>query len=240
MLDAGDAAFVIEFGQKIDHRLFEKVTNTDRHIQQLHAAGLINGLIETVPTFRSLAVIFDPLVTRQQTILDTLVAHPQQPNTLDSRPRRQWQLPVCYGGDNGPDLNEVAHLTGFGVDEVITTHHSQVYTVYMLGFLPGYAFMGDLPDTLRLPRRTQPRTRVPRGSVSIANQLTGVYPWECPGGWHLLGYCPLPFFNAAHNPPALLRADDSVRFYPVSQPELITIEHDIAANRLDPQAFCKQ
>ena len=94
VLDAGDAAFVIEFGQKIDRRLFEKVTDTDRHIQQLHAAGLINGLIETVPTFRSLAVIFDPLVTRQQTILDTMAAHPQQTNAVDSRPRRQWQLPV--------------------------------------------------------------------------------------------------------------------------------------------------
>jgi len=237
ILAAGDAAFIIEFGQIIDRDLFAKVAATNRQLHQLHAHGLLDGLIETVPTFRSLAVIYDPLITSQRSIVDALATHPQPTDSEDTVPVREWLLPVCYGEQFGPDLDHVARLTGLTTSEVIQLHLSPSYTVYMLGFLPGYAFMGDLPEALRLPRRTEPRTRVPKGSVSIAKQLTGVYPWECPGGWHLLGYCPVPLFNASRQPPALLRVDDVVRFNAVSPAELATLQQDIDAQRLDPDSF---
>ncbi len=127
---------------------------------------------------------------------------------------------MLYGTEHGPDLESVASLTGMDVDTVVDLHASCTFSAYMLGFLPGYAFLGDTPKPLHLPRRSEPRLRVPAGSVAIAMQLTGIYPWESPGGWHILGNCPVPMFDAQASPPALLKAGDKISF-----------------NRIDRQTF---
>src|SRR5690606_19723136 len=143
------------------------------------------------------------------------------------------RLPVCYEGEAAPDLAAVAATLGIRVDELIAAHSGTEYRVYMLGFLPGFPFMGDLPAHLRLPRRAQPRVRVPAGSVAIATGLTAIYPWESPGGWHLLGRCPVPLFDARRAAPALLAAGDRVRFTPVSSAECRAIEAGLARGDID-------
>ncbi len=236
-LNAGDRAIIFEFGCAIDRRAFAQVCALDIHINALSEQGLLNGLVETIPTFRSLAVVFDPLITRHQEISNTLDAHPCQQDSDQKTKSRQWLLPVCYGTIYGPDIDDIARLSLLPTANVISLHQEQAYTVYMLGFLPGFAFMGDLPTPLHLPRKTEPRTRVPPGSVGIANQLTAVYPWESPGGWHLLGKCPVPFFNALNNQPSLLQANDTVRFQSVSDADLQLIEQDLANNRIHLTQF---
>ena len=138
-----------------------------------------------------------------------------------------------YGGESGPDLVEVAQLTELDEQEVIALHKGCEFTVYMLGFLPGFAFLGDTPKALHLPRRTEPRVRVPAGSVAIAMQLTGVYPWDSPGGWHILGNCPVALFDGHLDPPALFKAGDSVSFAPIDIDEHAEIRKQVSTDSFD-------
>jgi inhibitor of KinA len=218
-LDAGDGAVTVEFGSTIDTRLVDAVNAFDASITRAREAGALPGLVETMPTFRSLTVFYDPLATSRQRIesqLRPLLAAAPAENAAAGR---HWRLPVCYEGDAAPDLAEAARATGLSESEVVALHSGVDYRVYMLGFLPGFPFMGDLPEPLHLPRRTQPRVRVPAGSVAIATGLTAIYPWESPGGWHLLGRCPLPLFDAHRPAPSLLSPGDRVRFVPVPRAE---------------------
>lgn len=237
ILDAGDAALTIEFGSIIDPALLAEVNALDAAVLRRKQAGELPGVIETMPTFRSLTVFFDPLVTDRDAVLATLqplIAAAEHGSTTDGR---HWRLPVCYEGEAAPDLAEVAGAIGIGEDEVVALHSGTEYLVYMIGFLPGFPFMGDLPAPLRLPRRAQPRVRVPAGSVAIATGLTAIYPWESPGGWHLLGRCPVPLFDARRTSPSLLAAGDRVRFVPVSAQECRAIEAGLASAEIDPMQW---
>ena len=237
ILDAGDAALTIEFGSIIDPALLAEVNALDAAVLRRKQAGELPGVIETMPTFRSLTVFFDPLVTDRDAVLaalQPLIAAAEHGSTTDGR---HWRLPVCYEGEAAPDLAEVAGAIGIGEDEVVALHSGAEYLVYMIGFLPGFPFMGDLPAPLRLPRRAQPRVRVPAGSVAIATGLTAIYPWESPGGWHLLGRCPVPLFDARRTSPSLLAAGDRVRFVPVSAQECRAIEAGLARPEIDPMQW---
>lgn len=235
VLDAGDAAFTIEFGDRIDPALLAAVNALDAAIGHEHAAGRLPGLIETMPTFRSLTVFFDPLVTGRGALLDALQPCLEAAGHAAPAEGRHWRLPVCYEGDFAPDLAEVARTIGRSVDEVVALHSGTAVGVYMLGFLPGFPFMGDLPEVLRLPRRTEPRVRVPAGSVAIAGALTAIYPWPSPGGWHLLGRCPVPLFDVQRQSPSLLAAGDRVRFEPVSTVEFERLAAALQRGEIDPQ-----
>ena len=234
LLDAGDAAFTIELGDTIAPGLLARVHALDAAIAQHQAAGRLPGLIETMPTFRSLTVFYDPLVTHRQALLDTLTPLFEGADLTPAVEGRRWCLPVCYDRALGLDLAATAQTIGVSEDEVIRLHSGTEVRVYMLGFLPGFPFMGDVPERLRLPRRTQPRVRVPAGSVAIAGGLTAIYPWESPGGWHLLGRCPVPLFDATREAPSLLSAGDRVRFAPVSHTEYLKIEAASQASEIDP------
>ncbi|TMW75472.1 5-oxoprolinase subunit PxpB [Thauera sp. UPWRP] len=237
ILDAGDAALTIEFGSIIDPALLAEVNALDAAVLRRKQAGELPGVIETMPTFRSLTVFFDPLVTDRDAVLaalQPLIAAAEHGSTTDGR---HWRLPVCYEGEAAPDLAEVAGAIGIGEDEVVALHSGAEYLVYMIGFLPGFPFMGDLPAPLRLPRRAQPRVRVPAGSVAIATGLTAIYPWESPGGWHLLGRCPVPLFDARRTSPSLLAAGDRVRIVPVSAQECRAIEAGLASAEIDPMQW---
>jgi len=239
ILDLGDTAFTIEFGDRIDPALQARVSALDTALAAAHAAGRLPGVVEIVPTFRSLTVIYDPIATRRATleavVRDCLAA----PAAHESGTGRHWRLPVVYGGEHGPDLDAVARASGLNPAAVIEAHAGIDYVVYMLGFLPGFPFMGDVPPALRLPRRSEPRVRVPAGSVAIATGLTAIYPWESPGGWHLLGRCPAPLFDPSRKPPALLAAGDRVRFMPVTIEAMAGIEADLCAGRLDAQQWAQ-
>ncbi len=237
LLDAGDAAFTIEFGDTVAPALLAAVNALDSAIAREHSAGRLPGLIETMPTFRSLTVFFDPLLTGRIALIEAL--QPLFAAATQAAPvvGRRWRLPVCYEGDAGPDLDHTARTIGATVDEVIALHSGTEVRVYMLGFLPGFPFMGDVAPALRLPRRTEPRVRVPAGSVSIAGGLTAIYPWESPGGWHLLGRCPVPLFDASRESPSLLAAGDRVCFEPVPTAEYQRLEAALRAGEIDPMCW---
>jgi len=209
-LSVGDRALAVEFGNIIDRGLSREVLRLDRALRAAQPAGVI----ETVPTFRSLLVHYDPLAASRAD-LERLIAALLDRDGGGATGARLWQIPVCYAGEFAADLGEVARLTGHTPAEVIKLHSSVRYHVYMLGFLPGFPYMGDLPPELALPRRADPRLRVPAGSISIATTLTAIYPYQSPGGWHLIGATPIRFFEPARTPPSLLAAGDATLFDPI-------------------------
>lgn len=234
LLDAGDTALIIEFGDRIDRRLLAAVVAADQALTQAVVRGQLPGVVEMVPTFRSLTVIYDPLLCTRAELEPLIRAALLGSVAASSRRGRRWQLPACYGDQIaacGPDLEELAEACGLSPAEVVGLHSSGTYEVYMLGFLPGFAFMGDLPQVLARPRRSEPRVRVPAGSVATAGTLTAIYPWESPGGWHLIGACPLPLFSAAWPQAALLLPGDRVGLRPVDAAEYQALSEEAAAMR---------
>ena len=240
LLDAGDAAFTVEFGDTVDPALLAAVHALDQAIARAQGAGELPGLIETMPTFRSLTVFFDPLLTGRAELIGALRPLFDAAEHAPPVEGRRWRLPVCYEGEAGPDLADTAAAAGITVDEVISLHSGTEFRVYMLGFLPGFPFMGDLPERLRLPRRSEPRVRVPAGSVAIAGGLTAIYPWESPGGWHLLGRCPVRLFDAGRDSPSLLAVGDRVRFEPVSTADYQRLDAAMQAREIDASRWLAQ
>jgi inhibitor of KinA len=224
LLDAGDGALTIEFGDRIAPDLVARVRALDQVLEAALARGELPGVIETMPTSRS---ALDP----------ALSALLRQADQAPPAPGRRWRLPVCYGGEFGADLADVAAATGLAPDEVMQRHADTEVSVYMIGFMPGFPFMGDLPPSLSVPRRREPRLRVPAGSVAITGSLTAIYPWQSPGGWQLIGRCPVPLFDAGAALPSLLAPGDTVRFEAVAAPRLAELEAAIAAGELTAAAW---
>ena len=231
-LSAGDRALVVEFGDRVDRELSERVLRLDAMIRSSPPVGIV----ETVPSFRSLAVYYDPLLTSRgelQGAIEPLL-------DLGDNPRasaRLWHVPVCYEGEFAPDLAEVARLTGLRPREVVALHSGTRFHVYMLGFLPGFPYMGDLPAQLALPRRADPRLRVPAGSISIATTLTAIYPYESPGGWHLIGATPIRMFDPERPKPALFAPGDAVTFQPIGTAAYASIRR--AAENRNYEVECR-
>jgi KipI family sensor histidine kinase inhibitor len=199
----GDAAALVELGSRIDTAL-----NT-RAIGLAAALRKRRGVREAVPGYASVTLHYDPeQVTFDQLVTSTrnLVRQRSGPKT----PGRLHRIPVFY---DGPDLQETAERIGVPIPELIRLHTEPTYRVFMIGFVPGWAYLGPLPEKLRLPRRSVPRTLVPSGSVAIAGAQTGVYPLPTPGGWHLLGRTEVPMFLPDSDPPLLLRTGDRVKFF---------------------------
>jgi len=225
-LSCGDSALVVEFGTQIDRGLNDRVLRLDTAVR----AATIPGIVETVPTFRSLLVHYDPLLTDSaalRTAIERLLD--RQHDTPSAG--KLWRIPACYTPPHGCDLEEVARRTGLAAAEVVRLHSERRYHVYMIGFSPGYPYMGDLPAQLALPRRTDPRVRVPGGSIAIAGGMTAIYPVESPGGWHLIGATPLRLFDLAWSQPALLAAGDEVLFEPIDRAEFEEIRAAVAEGR---------
>ena len=221
-LSAGDRALVVEFGDRVDRELSKRVLHLDAIIRSNPPAGIV----ETVPTFRSLAVYYNALVTSRaelQRAIEPLLDSGDNPRAG----ARLWHVPVCYEGEFAPDLAQVARLTGLMPNDVVALHSGTRFHVYMLGFLPAFPYMGDLPPQLALPRRADPRLRVPAGSISIATSLTAIYPYESPGGWHLIGATPIRMFDPERPKPALFAPGDAVRFQPIDPTAFASIRRAV-------------
>jgi inhibitor of KinA len=243
LLAAGDTAITIEFGTAATRALSAQVLALDQRLAAAMAVpGALPGVIETVPTMRSLTVYYDPLVTSFAALSEAITPLLSMTATADAtgpdRPR-SWTLPVCYSPAMAPDLADVAATTRLTVDEVIRLHTATTYRVYMLGFLPGQAYLGDLDPGLHLPRRSTPRTAVPQGSVAIATSMATVYPLESPGGWHLIGRCPVRLFDALAANPVLLAPADTVRFRAIGEDEWTALSQASADGtwRLEPDVI---
>jgi len=177
------------------------------------------GLIEYVPAYTTVALYYDPLRAGYDHIRDAALRIAAQPSEATSLFQNVIDIPVCYGGEYGPDLEAVAAHHGISPDDVVALHQGSEYEVWMLGFAPGFAYLGGLPERIATPRRATPRVKVPAGSVGIAGAQTGVYPFESPGGWLLIGRTPLRMFDPMRTPPALLAPGDRVRFRAISPAE---------------------
>ena len=213
-LRSGDTALVVEFGDRVDLDISARVLS----LAGLIEAEAIPGVVEVVPTFRSLMVHYEPLALLHADLEQRLGPLIER-ITVEERPGRRWRIPACYDAEASPDLAYVAERTGLSVAQVIERHSATDFHVYMMGFLPGFPYMGGLPAELELPRRESPRLRVPSGSLAIAMTMTIIYSLESPGGWHLLGRTPVLMWDPRRTEPTLLAAGDKVTFAPVSRRE---------------------
>jgi KipI family sensor histidine kinase inhibitor len=204
----GDAAFTIDLGPSPNLLL----TRSIAALRVALDAAAPTGYLESVPGLTSLTVLFDPDATTQTRLQQEVQRCMMSANGLSAR-SREWHFPVCYDGDYAPDLGEVAAACAMTEAEVIAAHTARSYVVYLLGFSPGFPYLGDIDSRIALPRRRVPRPRVPAGSVAIATQYTAVYPQETPGGWHIIGRTPVSFFDVNATPPALVAPGDTIRFY---------------------------
>jgi inhibitor of KinA len=216
IVPAGDSVLVLEFEERIDATISAKAAAVADALD----AAMMPGIRDVVPTYRSVAVYFDPLQAVRTELTQTLEALASQPIPERTRARRTAiVIPVCYGGDFGPDLPGVAAAAGLTETEVVALHSGATYQVLMIGFMPGFAYLGTVDPRISVPRLTTPRPRVSRGSVGIARQQTGIYPGDGPGGWQLIGRTPVRPFDLSRSDPSLFRAGDDVRFIPVTRSE---------------------
>jgi inhibitor of KinA len=220
ILPAGDRALTIRLGDRIDAATLARV-----HAALERLAG-VRGITDLVAGFASLTVHYAPVAiapTRDESphaaLERELTGMLRDLDDASPLEARLVEVPVCYEGDHAPDLDVVAKASGLSPDAVVAAHTAPLYTVHMIGFVPGFPYLGGLDARLATPRRGEPRTRVPAGSVGIGGAQTGVYPIASPGGWHLIGRTPLVLFDPRRDPPALLRVGDRVRFRAVSRRE---------------------
>lgn len=215
-LPFGDAALLVEFGEAMS-------LETNRRVISLNDAILkagIKGVEELVPTYRSLLIRYDPLETSYEHIVfrvkDLEKTWECSAGNLDGR---KTIVPVVYGDEYGPDLGHIARVHGLTEEQVIRLHSGREYRVYMIGFVAGFPYLGEVADEIATPRLETPRLKVPAGSVGIAERQTGIYPREAPGGWQIVGRTPLRLFDPQREPPALLKPGDTVEFTSISQGE---------------------
>ena len=211
----GDRGLLVELGRGIDPAV-------NRRVKQLHriiARERPHGVVETVPAYASLLVVFDPLQASPEALKRHIIGLCDFEDAGPTEDRTVIEIPVVYGGEAGPDLDAVAAHHGLSREDVIGLHTGTVYRVYMIGFTPGFPYMGELPEALDTPRRDTPRTHIPKGSVAIAQRQTGIYPAVSPGGWQIIGCTPVALFDPRKETPSFLTMGDAVRFTPITTEE---------------------
>jgi inhibitor of KinA len=216
----GDTALLIDFGNKIDEDINKEVITRARQLKDN-----LTAVIEVVPAYSSVAVYFDPVKLKKQApkgklvyehlkeIVEQLLLLPLQ---QEEREDRLIKIAVCYETEFATDIHSLASVNNITVEEVVALHLSKTYRVYMLGFLPGFSYLGEVDERIATPRKPQPQT-VAAGSVGIAGKQTGIYPLASPGGWQIIGRTPLKIFEANADEPALLRAGDRVQFFSITR-----------------------
>jgi inhibitor of KinA len=223
LLDAGETALVVEFGQTISDDLTDRVMALDRAF----ADDPPEGVLECVPTYRSLMIHYDPLVLPRDALAD-IVRDRLSGARAATGPSVLWRIPACYDPDFAEDLPFVARATGLSADEVIRLHSAANYRVAMYGFAPGWAYLSGLPAALTLPRRTSPRARIPGQSLIVAGGQAIVAGDAMPSGWHILGRTPERLFTPGRTPPFLVNAGDRITFRPVTRPEFDALSARVA------------
>lgn len=223
----GDSAITMELGQSISMDLQGQITAIGSFLETYS----FEGFVEYVPAFTTVTVFYDPLVTDYETVeallREMLNEIAEEVPDLDAV---TVDIPVLYGGPQGPDLSFVATHAGISETEVIRLHSSEVYLVYMIGFAPGFPYLGGLNEKIACPRKEIPSLKIPAGSVGIAGLQTGIYPIETPGGWQIIGQTPLKLFDAERDPPALIKAGNRLRFIAITEEEFDEIKRTADGN----------
>jgi KipI family sensor histidine kinase inhibitor len=224
ILPSGDTALIVEFGRSIDPATNRQVLNLDRNV----AIEVIAGVLETVPTYRSLLVHYDPVAIGYRALSEKLLAMAKLPVPAETSVRR-WRVPVVYGGEYGADLDDVARAHHVSTSDVIAKHTGSEYRVAMIGFTPGFAYLSGLDPSIATPRRESPRTETPPGTISIGGVQACVQCLAAPSGWHLLGRTPVRTFHPHRDPVFLMEPGDAVSFHAIAAKEFDAL--DRAAER---------
>lgn len=222
-IPSGDSAFII----KVDNEISPEINQTIRKLLVRIEQERIEGVVDFIPSYNELLVCYDPLIIGYRKLLDRLRLIDREIDSVKLPESSVIQIPVYYGDDFGPDLNEVADFNSLSIDEVIGIHSSTNYLVYMLGFTPGFCYLGGMDARIATPRKHSPRIKIPAGAVGIADKQTGIYPIESPGGWQLIGQTPLKLFDPERKPEFLIQPGDFIRFVPVSIDEFKRMTNEV-------------
>ena len=225
LLPLGDRALCVELGDSISEATNRRVHSLSREIALLGAVGVL----EVVPTYRSLVVYYDPLSISFSDLTSRIAGIEASLGEGETVAHRLVEIPTLYGGEYGPDIGDVAEHNGISVADVIEIHSGTDYPIYMMGFLPGFPYLGGMSESIATPRLKTPRSAIPAGSVAIADRQTGIYPIESPGGWRLIGRTPIILFDPGREPPVEIEPGDHLRFVQVDESRYAEIESQIRA-----------
>lgn len=218
----GDKAIVIQFENVISPETNKRVQTAAYLIR----TNQIKGVTQLIPAFNNLTVCYDPVLIEYEDLVKELKQFEGYDIGEVQIHSKTLHVPVVFGGDYGPDLEEIANHAGIDVEDAVSLIQSKRYFVYMIGFIAGYPYCGDVDPSLSLPRRTNPRAKVEKGTIQIVNNLTGIFTMTAPSGWHIVGWTPMEIFNPKSDPPSLLQAGDYVQYVPVSEEEIKRWDQD--------------
>ncbi len=222
IIPSGDSGIIVRFGDVITEETNKKVHD----LQSMLEAMQTKGISEMVPAYTDLLVLYNPSENSFIGMSDSIRKAIDTPSRAEIQNQRLIEIPTCYEDEYGTDLKEVSESTGLSIDEVIKIHSSTDYLVYMLGFTPGFSYLGGMDERIACPRKKIPRKDIPAGSVGIADKQTGIYPIESPGGWQLIGRTPLNLFDPDREEIFLCKAGDKLRFVPISKQEFELIKKE--------------
>lgn len=229
----GDTSLSVEFGNEISTEINARIRAFNIALQN---SG-IEGIVETVPTYRSLMVHYRPEVILYGALVEKLKGLMDGLDSIKIPPSEVLEIPVLYGGEEGPDLAFVAEHNKKTPEEVIKIHSSQEYLIYMLGFTPGFTYLGGMSKEIATPRLTSPRVKIPAGSVGIAGEQTGVYPIDSPGGWQLIGLTPVKMYDVNREKPILPEAGQYIKFRPIDRKEFDKIKAEAEAGAYECRRY---
>lgn len=222
-LTAGDSAIVMEFGNTIEKEINAKISAVVENLKEKK----IDGILDILPTYRSILINYDPVKISYGEMVEILKGLGKSNKDNKSDKVRLIEIPTLYGKEYGPDIEFVAENANLSVDDVIKIHAGKDYLVYMMGFMPGFTYLGGLDERIATPRLKSPRLKIEPGSVGIAANQTGMYPLESPGGWQLIGRTPLKLYDDTKEPPVFIQAGDYIRYIPITKEEYDKIEEEV-------------
>lgn len=231
LLPCGDCALVLQLGETVDAAINARIIALAAALETAVESGAMAGVLDIVPTYRSLLVRYDPEIIRGAALGQSLLDLAAQPMRNEGTGRR-WRVPCLYGGTVGQDLDELAGMKGLSRDELIAIHSGTDYRVYMIGFAPGFAYLGGQPEILHTPRLPKPRQNIARGAIGIGGQQGNINSVAGPSGWRFLGWTPVRSFDPMRAEPFLFRAGDRIRFYPISEVEAQALDARSAAGEM--------
>ena len=233
---AGDKALTMEFGNSIS----KEVNNKIRSITVAIETRNIKGIVELVPTYRSLMIHYNPLKISYDELINALKQLEIQLETIELPAAQVVEIPTLYGGEYGPDIENVANHNQLKLEDVINIHTSNEYLIYMLGFTPGFPYLGGMDPKIATPRLESPRTKINAGSVGIAGGQTGIYPIDSPGGWQIIGRTPIPLFDSQREIPILLKAGNYIIFRSIGENEYKEIEEAVKKGTYHYKSYPKK